>query len=676
MSLIDADLKLEIDKQKGIVNEASAYNPTEEEKEIRSMVISHFALGNVTMFTPRVEFNDLSLINRDQVDQMAFNTYQPNDGNPPEGDLINGWRSNAIRPVVRNKCISIGAHATARMIYPRIHAFNEASENQQDAARVMGDLHEWAAEQSNYAMTSLVATLQAEVAPASLVHTEYTEVYREVKREKGPDGKWKKEMILDETLSGFQDTVVPCDQLYIENIFEPDIQKQGWLIWRRVQNFSLLESKYKAKYENFKHVKPGVQLIYNDANQTFYWVYDPNMRPYMGEEIIYWNRSMDLRIIMVNGVMLTEYDEPNPRWDKLYPWAKFGYELINPKFFYYKSLAFKVSRDANIVNTLYPIIVDGSYLNMMPPMINQGGEIISSSVIVPGAVTTLSDPGASLTPVRTSIDLKAGFDTMMKVDESLNQTSEMPVASSTGQQTAYEISKREQERNTVLGMFLQMIGDYVKQFGTLRNGDLLQYQTIADVDKISDDPQLVYKTFLLHNKKSEGKTKTRKIKLDKSMPMEPMTKEAKLQMSYDTLHMEKNGQDDTELYRVNPELMRNLKYMVVISPDVLNPLSEEVERAFMLEEYDRAIQNPLADQEAVFKDFLLAAYPKSSKDPDKYLKKPEANGTMGQIQSMLSGGQGGQPQPGMGGVPQPQGVPSPTSAAPQANNPLAGLLKR
>ena len=48
---------------------------------------------------------------------------------------------------------------------------------------------------------------------------------------------------------------------------------------------SLARAKYERKYENFKYVKPGVQIIYNDANQTFYEVYDTNMRHELVEEI-------------------------------------------------------------------------------------------------------------------------------------------------------------------------------------------------------------------------------------------------------------------------------------------------------------------------------------------------------------------------------------------------------
>lgn len=602
----------------------SGYQPKDEVKEVRSQIVRQFTLGNMTMHRPRREFNDVSVLSRMALDQMSFNVYQPNNGQPYEGDIVNAWKSNAVRPTVRNKCISIAAHATAKLVFPKIFAQNELAEEQVEAAQVMSDLIEWSAEQSDYAMLSLYAVISALVNPASIVYTDYTETFRTVKTDQNNDGTWNTEDIYDDNLSGFQDQVVPVDELYIENFYEHDIQKQGWLLWRKVQSYSLMKLKYENKYKEFKYVKPGVQLIFNDANQAFYEVYDANMRNELCEEIIYWNKAADVKIIMVNGVMLTEYDNPNPRIDKQYPFTKFGYELIDEgKCFYYKSLAFKLQQDANIINTLYQMIIDGTYLNLMPPMINVGGEAITSDVIVPGAVTTLSSPDADLRAIKLSENLQAGMNTLFKVDESVNQSSENPAfpAGRTSKETAYEISKREQEASTLLGLFIKMISGFVKNYGKLRISDILQYITIVDAKEITGDDQLVYKTFLMPEKNVDGKNVTRKIYFTADLPSEPITEKEHLELSHKVYKEEGGKSSKMKLYKVNPEIFRTLKFQCVVTPDVITPMSEDVERAFMLEEYDRAIQNPLLDQEQVTKDFLLSAYPKSKKDVEKYFKK-------------------------------------------------------
>lgn len=631
----------------------SHYQPTPQEMDVRSMIIRHFGLGYVTMYTPRVEFNDLAVIDRMQIDQMSWNTYQPNNGAPMFGDELNAWRSRALKPIVRNKCISIAAHATARLIFPKVFAYDELSDTQEDAAQVMRDLMEWTGDQANYANTSLHAIITALTDPCAVVYTEYGEVYREVKREK--QGKtWKKEKILDETLSGFKDEMIPCDELFIENFFEPDIQKQAWLIRRKVISFALAEAKYKQLYPNFQFVRPGVQLIYNDANQSFYQVYDPNMRQYDVEEVTYWNRTLDLKIIMVNGVMLTDCENPNPRNDKLYPMSKFGYELINNRCFYYKSLAFKLQQDANIVNTLYPMIIDGSYLQIFPAMVQTGGEMIGSDVIVPGAVTNLADPNADLRVVQSTNPngLKVGMDTLQNVEESLQESAENPITNSnqpTGDTTAYEISRIEQNAATVLGLFVKMISNYVKGYGTLRMGDILQYLTIVDADRITDKPGLVYQTFLLHDKQSNGKSTSRKIEFSGDMPDEKISEGQNLKLSYDVLEQQGGVDSHTELYKVNPELFRNLKYLLTIDADVLNPRSEDLERAFDLETYDRLILNPMADQEEALK-LLLMTNPKTKKDPDKFVSQQSPTNNPIQTANMQAKGGGGQPpgqQPAM-----------------------------
>lgn len=618
-------LKAPVNKKGEIEAESAPYTPDDKAIDIRSLILKHFILATVNMYTPRVEFNDLSLITRDQYDQMAFNTYQPNNGEAWQGAPQQAWRSRAIRPVVRNKCMSIAAHATARLIFPKVFAFNDQSDEQEEAARTMEDLMEWSGDISNYPYTALMRVITAMASPASIGYTEYGEVTRLVKREKNPDGTWKEERIRDEAYPCFMDEVVPVNQLYIQNMFEPDIQKQGFIIWRKVYSFSEAQNKYGSVYDNFKYVKSGVQTIFDDANRTFYYVYDPNMREEDVEEVVYWNKNLDLKIIMVNGILMTESDNPNPRNDKLYPFDKFGYEPINNRFFYYKSLSFKLQHDSEIINTLYQMVIDGTYLSIFKPMVNVGGEIIASDVIVPGAVTSLSDPNADLRAINVGSDLKSGLETLSVVEKSINESSQEPLQGGDdagGTQTAYEISKIEQNANTVLGLFLQMIAKHVRDYGKLRIGDIVQYLTLPDVVNITGDPELTYKTFFLKGNARAGE-KNKKVEFDQTIP-ETMTKGEHLNASYSLLQEEK--EKNMTISKVHPAMFRELQYMVTVSPDILNPRSEDLERAYALEDYDRMVAQPtIFDPEETGK-LLLSNNPTTKKNIDKYVAKPPQPG--------------------------------------------------
>lgn len=603
--------------QKVIADNVSPYQPTEEEKKMRAKVVDDFRKGDVIMQKPRREFNDLSVISRMMVDQMAFNSYQPNNGEPLEGDETESWKSNALRPIVRNKAISIAAHATANLIFPRIFAYNKESNTEESkAAQVMSDLMEWAGEQSDYAKNNLYAVIASLINPASIIFTEYAKVYKKVKKEK-KKGKWTFDMIEDEDISGFQDVTVPCDELFISNFYEHNIQKQDFLIWRKVISYDQAVNKYFSR-DNFKYVKPGVQVIYNDSNATFYETYDSNMRQDRVEEIIYWNKGLDVKLEMVNGVFMTEHDGPNPREDKQYPFVKFGYELIDEgKCFYYKSLVFKMQQDANIINDLYRMIIDGTYLNIMPPMIARGAETISSDVMIPGAVSTLSSPDANLEALKMNTNLGAGFNAMLKLQESIDDTTRQDEKNYNTSETAYGISVKQKEATVLLGLFVQMITFFVKDYGKLRMQDILQYLTIAEVGEI--EGELGYKTFLLSQK---GGDKIKKIQFKADMP-DSQTKEEELSSSFDILQEEGGLKPTQSIAKVNPVLFRKLKYLCFVTPDLFTPMTEEVERMFNLEAYDRGIANPIVDQEALTRDFLFGSYPKSKKDPDKYIKKQE-----------------------------------------------------
>lgn len=637
----------------------SEYEESAEQKAITEKIIKDFTLGYVTMYTPRVELDDLCVIDRMQVDQMSFNTYRPNNGMPPLGD-IDAWKSRAIRPVVRNKTISICAHATARLIFPAVNARNSSSDDQHDAAQVMSGLMEYAADQSGYGMYALERTLSALTDPVSIGYTEYSEVYRDVKRPTTQTGVYKHEQMLDETLSGFQDYNVPCDELFIENFYEPDIQKQGWLIWRRVIGYDLADAKY-GNVDNFKkYVSPGVQIIYNDANQSFYQVYDTNMRPYDVEEIIYFNKRLDLKIVKVNNVFMTPHDNPNPRNDKLYPFDWFGYEKINNRCYVYKSLVNKLGPEADVINTLYPMITDGTYLNVIPPMMAISDNIIDTSVVVPGLITTFENKDSQLNPLNTGNNLQAGENLLADVQEKIGETAGTTAIDATlednSDPTAYAISRVEAKAATLLGLFVKMISKHVKDYGTLRLGDITQYLTLPEVELIEDNAPLVYKTFLLHNKKDKGVKRGKKIIFDDSIPEEDEDHQTRLGRSFAIKTEEE--QKGMAIYKINPVFFRNLKYTCAITPDVLNPMSEELERAYGLEDFDRMVQHPdLFDQEEAARLFLQGS-PLTRKDPDKYMAKK--NPLTG-----IAGANGMDPMSAMMGNKQPQGS-QPTPSAPSA----------
>lgn len=613
---------LKVDTKK---DKASMYTPDKISRDCINEFLKDFRNGWQTMHLPRPEFNDLSLYQRHIVDMLGFNTYQENDGNPMQEDRLGGWRSTAMRPIQRNKAISIAAHETARIIVPKVFAYNSQSEEQQDSAQVMSYLVDWAREQANYPHMALFRTIASLYSPISWGYSEYVESYRRVKDTKGTDGKWTYKDIIDEDESGFNHLPVSTDQVFFANFYEREVQKQDFIIWRRIISYDKFKAKYPVeRYPNAQYVQPGIQVIMDDANNGFYQVYDPHMRQEDVEEVIRWRKSTDSREIMVNGVLISEPYAENPRADHQYPWDAFYYLPINERCIAGKSLVFSLGPEASLLNTQYQMINDGNFLNLFPPTVTSGSDKVGMDVIVPGLNLAFAEKDVTVEALRTVNDqsMRTAMEVMQQVEKSISESSQDPIQQ--GQDpgntpTAYQISRIEQNAATVMGLSMKFIGQHAIQYGKLLLSDILQYCTIADAEKITDEGGLIYKTFFAKEPGATGKQN--KISFDASMP-DTMTEDEKMDMSFALLEKQPGKmKSDITLWKANPILFRQHKYLFTIDSDVLNPRSSDLARAFDLETYDRAIANPVADQEKVFVDLLMATNPKTARSPKDYVAK-------------------------------------------------------
>jgi len=612
-------------KKETIKDNPSMFVPSDAVKDRTAQVQKDFIFGYETWSRPRREFNDRSLQSEVDVNQRAFNSYVP----PKSEDPDESWRAQTVRPVTRNKLISIAAHVTATILYPAIFAQNDQDDEDKDAADVMRDLVEWNIDNSDYKRTFINAVISALVDPAVIVKAEFAEVYRTIKEIKD-SGKWDKKKVIDEVLSGFQINVVPCKELLISNIYEPSIQKQRFVIRNRYVDYD--ESKETwGSYENWQYVKPGVITSFDPITRGFYDVIDTDMRGYLVNECTYYNRYEDLELTFINGILMCDPDQPNKRLDKMYPFAKSGYEPINNgMFFYYKSAANKLGSDQDIVDTLYNMILDGSFLALMPPMAIYGSEEINSSVIAPGSTTSFRDPNSKMENIGPKSDLRAGMEAITMVQQSMSESSQDNLRAGNtqggGDRTAREVMLLEKNAAIALGLFGKMIGFLVEDIGELMKGDILQHMTVAQVSEITGETK--YRSFIVPDKMVDGRTTTKKIEfMNPAEAPDISSPESYMEESFKLLEKEGGPDSKKKIYKVDPEKFRKLKYMVRVDVDELTPKSKALDRALNLELYDRAIANPIADQEAIFRDFLISPYKPG--DVDKYIKKVQPNPAAG-----------------------------------------------
>lgn len=611
-------------KRGKITDTASLFIATEAEKEIILLASKDWQTGLEVQKKPRREFNDRSILSEIDVNQMSFNSYIP----PKSEDPDESWKAQTVRPVTRNKLISIAAHVTAVMLYPGVFARDQEDEEDTTSAEVMGELMEYVIDNSEYVKEFMTAVIQMLVDPFMIVSAEFAEVMRKIKEIK-EDGTYTNKEIIDELLSGFIFNVIPAKEILFPNFYESNIQKQRFIIRNKYIDHSEAKQIY-GTHKNFVHVKPGVRTVFDPATSMFYEVADPLMEGFMDNEVTYYNRALDIEVTFINGIPVSAPDSPLRRHDKKYPFAKGGYEpLGNGKSFCYKSAANKLGSDQDVVDALYNLILDGSFLSIMPPMALYGSESIDSSVTVPGSVTAFRDKDTKMESLAPRSDLRAGLEAISLVERSMSESSQdssRAGISGGGGQTAREVLLLDRNAQTALGLFGKSIRFLVEDLGDLIVGDILQHMTVADVVELSGD--MKYKTFVMPDKKINGQKITKTIKF--ANPADFSNED----MAWDILGKEGGPEGKKKIYMVNPEIFRSTKFKTKVSADDLTPPNKALEKALNLEAYDRAIQNPVADQELVTRDFLFDIYRPG--EGDKYIKKAQPA-----------------PAPAMGGAPAP-----------------------
>lgn len=610
------------------IPQPSLYKPSEDVKLLTVQVREDYSTGFEILNRAYPEFNDLSLIQRQSQSQKAFGIYQePAFVNPEEK-----WRWTGVRPLTRNKLISIAAHMLATLLYPSPKAQNEDDEEDKDMAEVMRLLIEHNLRKQNYAYTILYATVQALSTPALIAHVEYVEAMQTL-RTKLENGDVEETEAVDELVSGVMTHIVPCEELLIANVREHELQRQRFLIRRRLLDFASAEARY-GKHDNFTYIRPGIRVFYSDDPAGFYENKDDS-NPTIVEEVIYYNRTEDIEVPFVNGFYM---GEPNVKANLMthrrlvrqqgkvlsmpvYPYAKTGYEPIGPNFFYYKDAAAKLSSDQTLTDKIWRMVVDGTFLSIIKPVINSGKGKITENVIYPGRVTNMTD--AKIDFVDTKSNLSDGMALLQNLEQGASESTmdaQQSGISPEQKGTAFEFSALQQNAKIQLGFFGRMFARFIEDFGMLQIDCIIAHQTTGELTELMDKDQVMkYRTFLVPNQTEGGQSVSKKVELTEEYMGRALTEEQLLEESFNLMDKSGGYESTLRVYKVNPHKFAETQFSIVIEPDAFPAKGEILEKAMKLEAYDRMIANPLLDQQAVARDFLIEAYAKGQ--ADKYMAK-------------------------------------------------------
>ena len=614
-----------------IESPVSPYQPSAEIKEVISVSQIDIQTGDDILNRSFEEFNDMSLIQRANLDQKDWLAWSPS----PSSDPDESWMFTGTSSATRNKIISTAAHLTQQVIYPGVFAQDEDDEVDEASAYVMKTAVEYNCRRNNYEQTFLYGVISGLVNPVSYFKVDYASHYQEILQ--GTSSNYTRKKVLDEIFSGFQHNLLPLDEVLLLNAYCFDIQKQPGILHRRRISYGEAKAVHGG-HANFVHVRPGIISQYNAGDGLFYDVND--IQDGLVEEIKFSYRGQDREFVRVNGVYLS-----NPNVDYLplrhrrvqrlkdgtivdvpmYNIVKYGAEPIDAmRFAYYKSLASKLSNDKELVDRMRQNAVDASTFATFPSIFTMGAGKLDKSVFIP-ATTVEIGKDAKVSPASGIANPSYAYTAAREAEQAMNETSLDPQMSGVGEgnKTARESMILQQNAISNLGVMGRMITQgMVKPTGELMVDDIIRYQTVGDtMELVGGSLGVKYATLILNDKVIEGQKKDIVIKFTDSWVGKNFSEDEE---KMKRVQMFEDKKENQEIYEVNPAVWSKRKFLIVVDPDALKPMNDAFDKTFKTELYDRAIMNPLIinDPEKlaeVTRDFLFE--PTVKGDASKYIPK-------------------------------------------------------
>lgn len=499
------------------------------------------------------------------------------------------WRTSVFMPDTRNKLLAILSFVAAQRQRAEFVARDKYHPVNKSMSAVLQVMYDYSMDAEQGDMKFINATLENLIKGTVVVWEGCEYSKRDVKKVKEYDpitGEYKTETeeMIDQ--DNCVQRVIPLEDVYIPNFYEPDIQKQPYVIIREEMEYTLFKDKYK-KWQNFDYVQPRMYLTEDKEGDIFFYErWASRVDEDTIEVLNYYDKWNDTHNIVANGVLLTPVDRPIIFDHKQYPFAKTINEPMGIDFFYGKSVPQKILSEQDVVNTLYNMLLDRTYLSVMPWFLTSLEDEIEESEIGPLQRVQVSDVSqfreANIQQVG-SAELQM-FDRVR--DSISSSTVDESMMGSVADGTATAVQHARESATRVLGLLIKFMSHLTYQQSRLRAANILQfYPAGSGMKGGTDDKEL--KEYRADNQTlSDGQVGLKVVRMVGDKKQAPEKRRV----------MEEVGRSDrpTEIIYITPRQLHMIDYDVKIIPTSSVAESQSLQKALGLE-YNQVMLSAFPD---------------------------------------------------------------------------------
>lgn len=438
--------------------------------------------------------------------------------------------------------------------------------------------------------------------------------------------------------------VLQIEDVFVPDMYQQDEQKQPYLYIREYILRSVAESRYgyfkKWKYVPAKHFLIGNEKL---SDTFFFSQWSERIEDPFVEVLHRYSKEKDEYGIIINGVLMTEVDQPIIFDHKQYPISTTRYEKMG-KFWLGLSLPMKLADIADVYDALTNSNTDRSIMSSLVKFAGSyDGELESDSI---GAFEVIKiDADTNLQEFRTEGPKPGDVGFRAQIGEQIDESS---VNKSFGGAiegvTAAEIQNARAQSIQSLGLVMIDLYRAAKNYSQQLLANELQFKFGIGLKDYKD---FETKEILLNTRLSDGKDGVKVIRIISDETKRPTNeevneeKERGINKTIDPVTGKEVRTVETnyEFIYVTPQEMSNLDLFLKTIPASSLPDIESLKKALILELDNVLFGNPLfaqlTDPEKAY-DETLENFGYLPEDFKKDTTEEPAGGNP--LQALLGGG--------------------------------------